>query len=278
MDTQAWEEEGRQVMDRFNFKLLTSGYKEQERKVIVKEGLARIKNLKAQVASGKRPLYRKASWKKEERGIQKKLKAKRWAGNAESVIFVQSTPNEILKKSIQRVANETAFKIRVVEKGGRTLKSLLQKSDVIPNKRCWDKECPICLTEEKGLCNKENSGYSIQCLTCWNDPSREDKPLKERRFIMHGETNRTARVRCMEHRSALSRKNNSNLWEHCVMEHQGQAAEFGYKVTRNFHRDSLMRQIDEAWRLEQEEGSLLNDKMEFVRPFGIQLKATRMGD
>ena len=71
MDTQAWEEEGRLVMDKFNFKLLSSGYKEQERKVIVKEGLARIKNLKAQVASGKRPLYRKATWRKEERGLER---------------------------------------------------------------------------------------------------------------------------------------------------------------------------------------------------------------
>ena len=94
---------------------------------------------------------------------------------------------------------------------------------------------------------------------------------------MHGETNRSARVRCLEHRAALMRGDNSNLWEHCVSKHQGQLAEFGYKVTRNFHRDSLLRQIDEAWRLENEEGSLLNDKMEFVKPFGIQLRATRMG-
>ena len=54
-------------------------------------------------------------------------------------------------------------------------------------------------------------------------------------------------------------------------------AEFEYKVERCFHRDSLLRQIEEAERLENEQGSLLNDKMEFVRPYGIQVKATRMG-
>ena len=43
------------------------------------------------------------------------------------------------------------------------------------------------------------------------------------------------------------------------------------------HRDSLMRQIEEADRLECEQGSLLNDKMEFVQPYGLQVKATRMG-
>ena len=277
MDTQAWEEEGCQVMDKFNFKMLSSGYTEHERRVIVKEGLARVTNLKAKVSSGKRPLYRKATWRKEERGIQKKLKAKRWAGSAESVVFVQSTPNEILKRSIQEVANESAFKIRVVERGGRTLKSMLQKSDIIPNKKCWDNNCPVCTTEEKGLCCHENAGYSIQCLTCWNDPNKVDKSVKERKYVMHGETNRTARVRCLEHKSALLRRDNSNLWEHCVAQHSGQQAEFGYKVTRGFHRDSLLRQIDEAWRLENEEGTILNDKLEFVKPFGIQLKATRMG-
>ena len=93
---------------------------------------------------------------------------------------------------------------------------------------------------------------------------------------MHGETSRTAKVRCKEHKDALMRKKNSNLWEHCQTEHQGEFAEFKYKVQRSFHRDSLLRQIEEAKRLENEEGTLLNDKLEFVQPFAIQLKATRM--
>ena len=38
MDEQAWEDEGSQVMDKFNFKMLSSGYSEHERNVIVKEG------------------------------------------------------------------------------------------------------------------------------------------------------------------------------------------------------------------------------------------------
>ena len=53
-------------------------------------------------------------------------------------------------------------------------------------------------------------------------------------------------------------------------------AEFGYKVERTFHRDSLMRQIEEAWRLEKEEGTILNDKFEFRQPFSVQVRATRM--
>ena len=95
-------------------------------------------------------------------------------------------------------------------------------------------------------------------------------------MLMHGETSRTAKIRCKEHRDALLRKKNSNLWEHCEEEHNGEIADFKYKVVRSFHRDSLLRQIEEAKRLESEEGTLLNDKLEFVQPFAIQLKATRM--
>ena len=60
------------------------------------------------------------------------------------------------------------------------------------------------------------------------------------------------------------------------MEHQSDEAEFEYKVHRCFNRDSLMRQIEETKRLESEEGTLLNDKLEFVQSFAIQLKDTRM--
>ena len=83
---------------------------------------------------------------------------------------------------------------------------------------------------------------------------------------MHGETNRRAKIRCSEHQAALEKRENSNLWTHCVKEHGGQQVEFSYKVERRFHRDSLLRQIEEAWRLESEEGTLLNDKLEFIKP------------
>ena len=152
------------------------------------------------------------------------------------------------------------------------------KSDVKPNKRCWDQECPICMTGEQGKCNKENAGYTIQWKTCWENEEKKDAPIKQKRYIMHGETSRSARVRWKEHKNALERKEKSNIWEHCVLEHDGNQAELNYKVERSFHRDSMLRQIDEAMRLEEEQGTILNDKLEFVRPFGVQLKATRMGN
>ena len=57
----------------------------------------------------------------------------------------------------------------------------------------------------------------------------------------------------------------------------GIESEFKYKVERGFHWDSVLRQIDEALRLEEEAGTILNDKLEFVKPCGIQMRDTRMG-
>ena len=93
---------------------------------------------------------------------------------------------------------------------------------------------------------------------------------------MHGETSRTARIRCTEHRDGLERKKDSNLWEHVQNVHGGEEAVFSYKVERSFRRDSMLRQIEEPWRLEKEEGTILNDKLEFRQPFRVQVKATRM--
>ena len=175
-------------------------YSEYYRGVIVREVLARVKNIKKKVDSDLRPLYRMAKWKKQERGIEKKLKAKICGGNCETVVFVQATPGEMLKNRIQ------------------------QRFNVEPRKRCWDQNCPVCLSEEKGMCNMENVGYSILCSMCWNNEDKLNGPINERKFIMHGETIRTARIRCNEHRAAL------------------------------------LRQINEALRLEEESGSVMNDK------------------
>ena len=43
-----------------------------------------------------------------------------------------------LRRKVQEIADMSGFKIKVVEKGGKTIKSMLRKSDVEPPKKCWD--------------------------------------------------------------------------------------------------------------------------------------------
>ena len=56
--------------------------------------------------------------------------------------------------------------------------------------------------------------------------------MKEWKYVMQDEMSRTSRIRCGEHKAALVKRENSNLWEYG-------GSEFGYKVKRSFHRDSL---------------------------------------
>ena len=52
--------------------------------------------------------------------------------------------------------------------------------------------------------------------------------------------------------------------------------EYGYKVDKTFNNDVLARQLDEAIRIAGEEGNLLNDKYEWVRPAGVAISISRM--
>ena len=94
MDTQAWEEDGREVLDKFCHKMLISGYNQTQRDQIVQEGMARVKNIQVKVERGLRPMYRMNCWKKYERGIEMIMKLKSWCGNSDSVVFVQAELRE----------------------------------------------------------------------------------------------------------------------------------------------------------------------------------------
>jgi hypothetical protein len=163
--------------------------------------------------------------------------------------------------------DKLGMKVKVVEKGGRSLKSLLQRSDVGSSPRCKFDDCVVCRTEAKGQCCMENVGYLVWCKEC---------ELQGVRTVMHGETGRCARLRCGEHERALLAKKNSNLWEHARDVHNGEKVEYGYKVDKAFKDDVLARQLDEAIRIAGEGGNLLNDKFEWVRPAGVAISINRM--
>ena len=131
--------------------------------------------------------------------------------------------------------------------------------------KCEDVDCPVCLTGNGGKCCTESVGYEVWCKVCEGD---------KRRVFMHGETGRTAKIRCSEYRAAFAARRGA-LWEHCVSFHNGESVEFGYRVVGVF-KDPLQRQLDEAVRIEEETGVLMNTKNEWVRPAGIRHTVERM--
>ena len=80
---------------------------------------------------------------------------------------MQSTPGEILKKKVEAIVSNAGFKIKVVERGGRSVHSILQRSDVAPQLSCdWGERCLVCSTKPTGLCREESVGYKITCSDC----------------------------------------------------------------------------------------------------------------
>ena len=256
-------------LDKFRYKLLLSGNNFHEREIIVKEGTARYRNIVSEANNGLRHLYRAATWKREERSLKKKASVRTWYGNkSDSVLFVQSTPNEVLKKEVQKIVRSSGFKVKVVEQGGRPVRSLLQRSDVDPVLNCGLPECVVCGTKASGKCQCEGVGYEIFCIACKNNGVSAK---------LFGETGRNARKRCGEHFSAYrENKPGSNLRFHCDSVHNGELVEFGASVVRKFQRDPLGRQLDEAARIQNHRGIIMNQKSEWVRPAGFSIRAERM--
>ena len=251
-------------LDSFRFKLLKSGYTMKERELIIREGTARYRNVVKSVSRGERPLYRSASWRKEERALGNLVKARSWYSPHDTVLFVQATPGEVLRRRIEDVVRKSGFKVKVVERGGRQVKSLLQKSDVHPQDQCWDNGCHVCLTGGGGKCNVEGVVYKIWCVDC----ERVGESA-----VMYGETGRTARIRIGEHIEQLrKRSSSSNLWEHCLQVHGGRIAEFASQVLKSCPGDPLTRQLSEAKRIDEYVGVSLNDKNEWQRPASIRVR------
>ena len=257
-------------LDKFCYKLMVSGYNQREREIILKEGNARYRNLCELVEKGVRPLYRSASWKKEERSNEKLLKKKNWYGNNDAVMFVQATPGSILKKEVELIMKAEGMKVSVVEKGGKNVQQLLQKSDIDPNKFCNGSECAVCTTSGRGSCWKEGVCYIITCLEC-RDEGKQSR--------MFGETGKTGRIRCNQHLKAYMNEKNSNLWEHaCKFHNRRKDVNFMYEVSSVHTRDPLGRQLTEALSIEAaglNEYSM-NDKDEWVRPSGLRINVERM--
>ena len=181
-------------IEQFCYKMYLSGYSEKERMIIEREGRNQYKNIVKMSDIGCRPMYRGSDWCKQERAVSKLRSRKEWYGKKnDAVIFAQATPEEVLQREIQKVVNSSGLRLKVVERGGKSLKGVFQRSDVMPDSRCWKDDCVVYSTKPKGLCSKEGVGYRIWCEVC----DREGTEA-----VRHGETGRCARVRCGEHIAA----------------------------------------------------------------------------
>ena len=199
--------------------------------------------MKQKDREGIRPVYREKEFKRVERKKAKKDKKHSWSTNGgyTAPIMVPSTPNGELARILREVVEneqQEGIKFKIVETGGITVKSRLQKSNPTATPGCSANDCVPCRggRGEGGNCRKSNVQYSMLCGLCPEGQETE--------YI--GETSRNLYTRASEHFQNFKAKKPDNwILQHQTEEHPGQEADFSAKVTHSF-RDCLSRQVSEA--------------------------------
>ena len=211
----------------------------------------------------------KMSWfkKKSKRPMGKgngagKKRPKEEESEIETVLFVPHTPNGTLARLLQEEDDRfrrgtTIKKIKMVERGGITVKDILSKTNPWSDEGCERSDCLPCRGErgKGGNCQKENVVYRITCQECGTRQVKAEYT---------GETSRTAYLRGREHWDGLEKEKEKNaLWKHCVEEHGGNKVIFSMKVIRG-HKAPLSRQVHESVEIECSKAKhVLNSKGEW---------------
>ena len=80
-------------------------------------------------------------------------------------MFVQATPKSELSR-IQAVVKRMGMKIKIVEKAGTTVKSLLQRSNPFGIMKCGRDQCKICQLDRGEDCRIRGCVYEYIYVEC----------------------------------------------------------------------------------------------------------------
>ena len=109
--------------------MMRSGYPEEFRREVLESSIIGYRKQVAASESGEKPLYRPRDWNRQERSKRKMLKKGSWFRPADAVLFVPATPGAELADKVKEVVEEESkrlnFKVKVVERGGTTMKQHL---------------------------------------------------------------------------------------------------------------------------------------------------------
>ena len=277
----------REILSKMMVKMKRSGYDQRMRRRVLVAGMRGYEKMVETEEKGGRKVNRprwdgekerryrklgaKASWYKRKSKMPETKYKGRGGGkrrgpeeesDIETVLFVPHTPGGELAALIQeeddRFRKGTRLKrMKVVERGGTTIKDILSRKNPWAKDGCQRSDCLPCKWErgKGGNCQQENIVYRITCLEC------------ERRQVKAeytGETSRTAYLRGREHVEGLRNNNPKNaLWKHCSQDHGGKEADFKMKILRS-HKTPLTRQVHEGVEINSSKADIImNSKGEW---------------
>ena len=263
-----WKEETAPVITEYMLRMKAAGYNEKYRKEVLTHALCIYDSKWEEHRNGSRPIFRPKGWKKKERKQEKRNKKLNWAkkGGHIAPIFVPTTPGGVLVKKMRKVAEQEAkegIKFKIMEVGGRTIKSELQRSNPTAQAGCGESDCIACNRERGrgGNCRRNNINYEIECHLC----------PEGSRPVYIGETSRNLYTRTKEHMNGGHRGRSSEEGEtsfvqkHNEMCHKGMDMDFRARVTKQ-NTDSLSRQVREGVYIRRETRTVLNSKSEWFQP------------
>ena len=254
-----WET-SRKVMELWARKLRRSGYPETVRHQVIKTACDKWDSMCKDEDTGVRPVHRARTWRERERRMEKEAKVSNWhqaqRNQVSAPLIIDPVAGVMvneMKEVCKKFESVTGMRVVVQTRAGKANKQLA-KSEPLRNKKCGRDDCLPC-SSRGGSCEKNGAAYEMRCETCL---------LAGKLCIYDGETGRNFYCRGKEHHAALRlEEQESPLWKHCRLEHDGMKADFSMKVVGRF-QSCLVRQVNEAVRIGMSEADVvMNSKAEF---------------
>ena len=294
-----------EVVDKYGMKILTSGYSKEQTKLILMNGMkGYMTKVKLRRKSGSRRVHRtavessqgrirkklltKSTWYRGRRGSEKP--APKTGGGMKrntdrkgavqlktrAVLFLEQTPRGELagkmREQLARLEPTLGFKIKVVERTGRSIQSMFSQTNLWGDTLCGREPCVTCYQEgeDKPDCTRVGVVYESICTKC-NPSALKKGELRSQESaapsLYVGESSRSIQERAREHwDAAIKKEEKSHMTRHQGLVHPGEQPEFTFKLVST-HKTALSRQIREAVRIRRRGGaaSILNSRSEFNR-------------
>ena len=222
-----------------------------------------------------------------------------------AVITVPYTTNSELAKELREGEYDferiNGWRLKVVERTGRSLQDMLTTSNPWRGKDCEREACRPCDTKEKTGknknqdCSRRSLVYESWCMNCekkenekidkMEDKTEKEKKVLKKKIILFkylGEGARSLYERAFEHFQAKeSLRFDSHMLKHAVAEPEEEdldKVQFGIWAVV-FCRSSFERQITESCKIQEERRHhiLLNSRAEYNR-CAVPRASTKLGD
>ena len=223
------------ILSEFSQQMKISGYNERFRGEIIRSAVIGFERQCEAADRGTRPLFRPREFQQEQRRRTKLMARSSWHRPKANVVgFYPGSPGGKLAKQIQTIVTEETARLgmtaKIVETGGRTLKSQLVRLDLTG---CVYRDiCPVCLSETEGASHTRSGVlYSGTCQIC----------LQQGKVSRYwGESGHSAQVRTSQHVDALRRRDKSNAFhKHLEIfhpENTGDVETFKFKSEQTFKK------------------------------------------